>query len=267
MTALAETRVPRPSPWRLLDYWLITFRRTWRSAVIAALVVPVLYVVAMGVVLGDLVDAGSSRLDGADSYLAFVGPGLLASHVMLVVFGEVTWPVRGMVEWTRSYVAMLATPLRARDVVVAHLGAVAAKVTLVAVVFTLVLRVCGVVDGWGAAAALVPAQVLLALAFAGPVHALTVTTLSDAVLTLMWRLVATPLFLFSGAFFPISNLPGALEVVAWVTPLWHGVDLSRQIAGGDVDPTSVAVHVAYLSAWAVVGAVLAVRALERRLLR
>lgn len=258
-----------PSAWRLLDYWLITLRRTWRSAAIAAVVMPALFIGAFGLVLGDLVDArsGAARLEGAPSYLTFVGPGLLASQVMINAFSEMTWPVKGMVVWQRSYVAMAATPLRVRDIVLAHLAAVAAKSAAVSAVSVVVLRLGGAIGDWGSAALLVPVQVLLALAFAGVVHALTVATLSDAVITLLWRLVSTPLFLFSGAFFPIANLPDPLEVVARLTPLWHGVDLSRTIAVGTADAQGVVVHLAYLAVWAGVGTLLAVRALERRLVR
>ncbi|WP_370287825.1 ABC transporter permease [Nocardioides sp.] len=270
MSAVASpTLRRRPSPWHLLDYWLITLRRTWRSAAITALVMPALFIGAFGLVLGDLVDArsGPASLEGASSYLLFVGPGLLASQVMLNVFSEATWPVKGMVVWQRSYVAMAATPLRVRDIVVAHLAAIAAKTALVSAGSVVVLRLGGAVDSWGSAALLVPVQVLLALAFAGVVHAVTVATLSDAVITLLWRIVSTPLFLFSGAFFPIANLPGALEVAARLTPLWHGVDLSRTIALGTADTRGVVVHLAFLAVWAVAGAVLAVRALDRRLVR
>jgi len=73
------------------------------------------------------------------------------------------------------------------------------------------------------------------------------------------------MFLFSGTFFPIERLPGVLEVVAYVTPLWHGVDLCRQLTLGDVDPASAAVHLAYLVGFSSLGLVLAYVSYRRRL--
>ena len=73
------------------------------------------------------------------------------------------------------------------------------------------------------------------------------------------------MFLFSGTFFPIERLPGILELVAYVTPLWHGVDLCRQLTLGDVDPASAAFHVGYLLALTSVGMVLAYLSYRRRL--
>jgi lipooligosaccharide transport system permease protein len=75
-----------------------------------------------------------------------------------------------------------------------------------------------------------------------------------------------PMFLFSGAFFPVTNLDRWLEVVAKVTPLWHGVDLTRMLVLGRVDGSLAAIHVAYLLGLVLVGWVLVTRVLERRLI-
>ena len=79
------------------------------------------------------------------------------------------------------------------------------------------------------------------------------------------RFVVVPLFLFSGTFFPVSQLPPALEVLAWVTPLWHGVELSRGVVLQSLDTLAAVGHIAYLSAWVAVGVLFARRALARRL--
>jgi lipooligosaccharide transport system permease protein len=74
------------------------------------------------------------------------------------------------------------------------------------------------------------------------------------------------MFLFSGAFFPVSNLDAWMEVLAKVTPLWHVVDLTRMLVLGNVDVSTALIHIAYLTVLAAVGWVLAVRGLERRLI-
>ncbi|HEY1135491.1 MAG TPA: hypothetical protein VGE77_13030, partial [Nocardioides sp.] len=96
---------------RLSAYWATVFRRTWRGGVVSALLTPLLYVVAMGVLLGGFVEAGAAELEGASSYLAFVAPGLLAAHAMQMVIGETTYPVMSGVKWNKTYYAMHAAPI------------------------------------------------------------------------------------------------------------------------------------------------------------
>jgi lipooligosaccharide transport system permease protein len=108
-------------------------------------------------------------------------------------------------------------------------------------------------------------SILVGLAFAAPIFAYAAAMKSEAGFAVIFRLVVLPLFLFSGAFFPISNLSAALEWIARFTPLWHGVDLTRMLVLGTVDWPLALVHVAYLTVMTVVGWWLAVRALTRRL--
>jgi lipooligosaccharide transport system permease protein len=250
---------------RLFDYWAVLYRRTWRGSVISSFLTPLFYVVAMGVLLGGFVKSDPSRLDGASSYLAFVCPGLIASQTMTTVFGEVTWPVASAIKWNRTYLAMIATPLRVRDVVLGHLGFVLFRVGLVGTVFVLVLVPFGIFSTWWGVLGAIVLQPLIGLAFAGPVYAIAATSSSDAVFTLLFRVVMLPLFFFSGAFFPIGNLGSVLEFLARITPLWQGVDLTRMLAVGHVSTAPAVVHLVYLVVLALVGCVLAVKALERRL--
>src|SRR4051794_202265 len=105
---------------RQTTYWTTVYRRTWKGSVVTSFVMPLLYVLAMGVLLGGYVDPGAD-LEGAPSYLAFVAPGLVAAHAMQTATGEVTWPVMGNLKWHKTYYAMVATPLAVPDVVAAHL--------------------------------------------------------------------------------------------------------------------------------------------------
>lgn len=250
---------------RLSDYWLTVYKRTWKGTVISSFVTPLLYVLAMGVLLGGFIKGDPAKLDGATSYLSFVAPGMLAAQAMTTVFGETTYPVMGMIKWHRIYYGMIATPLSVADVIVAHLGFIAFRVATVSGVFLLVMAPFGVfATGWGVLAAFV-VQLLIGMAFATPMYALSASLRDESGFSLVFRLGMIPLFLFSGAFFPVGNLSGWMQVLAKATPLWHGVDLTRMLTLGRVDGPLALVHVVYLVAFAVGGYFLAVRQLQRRL--
>jgi lipooligosaccharide transport system permease protein len=110
-----------------------------------------------------------------------------------------------------------------------------------------------------------PAAILTGMAFAAPIAAVAARLDNDTGFTMLFRFGVVPLFLFSGTFFPISQLPGPLQPVAWVTPLWHGVDLCRSLDLGTATAGMTAVHVAYLAALTLMGVALAHRSYSRRL--
>jgi len=250
---------------RQRSYWTLTYLRTWKGSVFTSFVVPLFYVLAMGVLLGRYVDAGSGRLEGAPSYLAFVAPGLAASYAMQIAMGETTWPVMGMIKWNRTYFAMTTSPLAVADIVAAQLLFVAFRVASTCGVFLLVMSFFGVFESAVGVLLAWPATVLVGMSFAGLLHAFSSTIRTENGFSLVYRLLVVPLFLFSGAFFPISNLPAPLEWLARVTPLWQGVDLTRMLVLGDVRIGAAVVHVVYLTTLSVVGWALAVRRLDQRL--
>jgi lipooligosaccharide transport system permease protein len=250
---------------RQTTYWLVQYQRTWRGTVISSFLTPALYLAAMGLGLGHYVNnrSGGSAL-GNVSYLAYIAPGLLATTAMQAAVFESTYPVMAMFKWDKVYFAMLATPLRVRDVIAAHLASVAARLFLTLFVFLLVISAFGAVTWWGVLPALL-AALLTGMAFATPIFALTSRVRDESSFSLLYRLGLLPMFLFSGAFFPISHLPTALTWLAYATPVWHGVDLCRQFTLGDVRPASAALHVVYLAAWTVVGWWWAERGFNKRL--
>ncbi len=249
---------------RQRSYWATAYKRTWKGSVVTSFVMPLLYVLAMGVLLGGYVDRGAT-LDGAPSYLAFVAPGLAAAHAMQTATGETTWPVMGNIKWHRTYYAMIATPLAVADVVAAHLLFVMFRVATTCAVFLAVMAPFGVFESaWGVLLAW-PVLVLVGLSFAGVFFAYSATLESESGFAIIYRLLVVPLFLFSGAFFPISNLSAPLEWVARLTPLWHGVDLTRMLVLGDVRPGLAVVHLVYLVVLSLVGWWLAVWRLDKRM--
>lgn len=246
-------------------FWVTSYKRTWKGSIFTSFVVPLFYVVAMGVLLGKYVDAGTADLEGAPSYLAFVAPGLLAAYAMQTTMGETTWPVMGMIKWDRTYYAMTSSPLAVADIVAAQLLFVMFRVATTCAVFLLVMSPFGVFATWWGVLLAVPASVLVGLSFAGVFHSFSTTIKSQDGFAIVYRLLVVPMFLFSGAFFPISNLAPPLEWLARLTPLWHGVDLTRMLVLDQLEVGPALVHVTYLVAISVVGWVLAVRRLDKRL--
>lgn len=251
---------------RQTEYWTTVYRRTWRGSVISSFVSPMFYVAAMGLLLGGFIDAGGSDLEGAPTYLAYIAPGLLSAHVMQTAAGEVLWPVMGAIKWNKTYYGMIATPLTTADIVAAHLMYVLFRVATTAAVFMAVLGFFGVYQSWSGAVVAFGVQILVGLAFGSVIYGYSAGLSSEAGFALIYRLVIIPLFLFSGAFFPISNLSEPLEWLARLTPLWHGVDLTRMLTLGSVDGPMALVHLAYLVAMSALGWWWAVRRLTNRLI-
>jgi len=249
---------------RELRFWLTNYRRTWRGSIYSSLLNPLLYLGALGLALGSIIDKHNPASLNHVTYLAFLAPGLLAATGMQTGIGESTYPVFGSVKWNKTYRAATASPLRPADVFHGHLLFVTFRVAMNCAIFLAVAAVVGAVHSQMALAAL-PVAVLTGVAFAAPVEAWTVTLVRDTSLPLIYRFGMIPLFLFSGTFFPISQLPFWLRPVAYVSPLWHGVTLCRSLVLGGTTWQAAAVHVAYLAVIAVAGVLVGQRTYTRRL--
>jgi lipooligosaccharide transport system permease protein len=268
--AQPDTGTPPPSnvvagASRLFDYWAIVYRRTWKGSVVSSFVTPLFFVLAMGVLLGGFIEGDPAKLEGATSYLAFVAPGMIAAQAMNTAFGETTYPVMGMIKWHKTYFGMVATPLGISDVILSHLGFVVFRIATTCAVFIAVMVPFGVFSSVPGVIGAFFVQLLIGLAFATPIYALSAGLKDESAFALVYRLGMIPLFLFSGAFFPVSNLDPWMEALARATPLWHGVDLTRMLTLGDVDWSMAAVHVGYLVVLALAGWFWAVRRLTKRM--
>ena len=250
---------------RQLDYWLTVYKRTWKASVVSSFLSPVMYVLAMGVLLGGFIAGDPDQLEGATSYLAFVVPGLVAAHAMQTAVGEVTYPVMGAIKWHKSYYAQLATPLEPAHLVSGHLMFVLFRLATTCGVFMLVLAPFGVFATWWGPFAAYGAQLLVGMVFASLIYGWSARLRDEAGFGVLFRLGVFPLFLFSGAFFPVTNLGDAGAWVARVTPLWHGVNLSRMFSVGVVDWTVAAINVGVLVALLVAGWFWSVSGLTKRL--
>lgn len=254
---------------RLTGYWMTVWRRTWKGTAVTSFVIPFLTLTGMGVGLGTFIDDNTTPQDaalGGLSYLAFIGPGLLAVTAMQTAIEETTFPIMSGFKWHRFYYSMAASPLEVSDIVAAQLAFVVARVLTTCTVFLGVLALYGALDSVIGSLLTLPVIVLVGLSYAAPMAATSARMTNEAGFALVFRLGIMPMALFSGAFFPIDQLPEAVRWVAYLTPIWHGVDLCRMLTTGTVEALPALGHVLYLCAFAVVGWVLAVRWFGRRLI-
>ena len=232
--------------WRQFLFWAVFFRRTWRGTVLSALLGPVMYLTAMGVGLGTLVDQGHN-LPGGESYLSFVAPGVLAATAMQNGIIEGSFGVLGSLKWNGNYWAAANTPQRPQDIMLGTAMQGLMRILGVAAVFYAAMAGFGTVhSGWGVLA--LPVALLTGAVFLFAMMAFSVTLDNDQPINVVFRFVMTPLFLFSGTFFPWQQLPGWMHPIAYATPLWHGVELSRELTLGTVDAGSALIHLGYLLA-------------------
>jgi lipooligosaccharide transport system permease protein len=238
---------------RPLEFFVAQYKRVWRGTAVTSVVTPIVYLLALGWGLGQFLE--DVTVDGETvGYLTFVAPGLLAATAMQLATFESSWPVLSAIKWDRQYHAMLATPLRTRDVILGHQTFVAARLFATSAVYVAVIAAFGAVESPLGILA-IPVAVLVGLAFSCPIAAWAAHTETEVSFVAIFRFVILPMFLFSGTFFPVENLPAPLEAIAYVTPVWHGVDLCRQLTLGNVELWSALGHLAYLLAF--VGAGLA----------
>jgi lipooligosaccharide transport system permease protein len=249
---------------RAAEYWLTSYKRTWRGTAVSSVVTPVLFLAAMGLGLGTYVHGGTGQVDGV-RYAVFLAPGLLAAWAMQTAMGETTWPVMGAIKWHRTYYGMLATPLTSDDVMLGHQLFVALRVVMVSVAFAVVMAVMGLVHSAAGLVLAVLAGVLTGVACAARIAAFSATRENDRAFSLLYRFVMIPMFLFSGTFFPVAQLPGSVRWLAYLTPLWHGVDLTRGLALGTATAWMSLLHVGVLLALLAGGLLVGSHTYRRRL--
>ncbi|NUT50610.1 MAG: ABC transporter permease [Saccharothrix sp.] len=238
------------------------YRRNWRATAISNFLQPVLFLLAMGFGFGSQVRSGA--VTGGHAYIEFLAPALLVVTAVQGAVFESTWVVFSAFKWQRSYLAVVSTPLTPAHVLYGQLLWNAARLTAGSVVFFVVAAALGTITSpWAVLS--VPFATLTAMAFSAPAVAFTSTRDKPDSFNAVQRFLVIPMTLFTGAFFPISQLPGWLHPLAWLTPAWHGIELARGAAFGTLGPLAALGHVAYLSALVALGVVLGRRYFHRRL--
>ena len=277
MAAVAESRFrggQRPAAnapaWstigRVVEHRALQYRRTFRASLFGSFGIPALFLAAMGLGLGGYVDQSADAVLNGVTYLQVLAPGLLASSLMQTGSFEASFPILGGLQWNRTFHAMVATPLRARDVALGNLAWIGLRLTLVGAIFAIVIVAFGASRSSLILLA-IPVAVLTGLAFTAPIMAFTATQRRPDRFAAVFRFGITPLFLFSGTFFPIESLPSFLQPVAWLSPLWHGVVVCRALMLGTIGeaPLLALLHVLILVVITTIGAALAIRTIDARL--
>jgi lipooligosaccharide transport system permease protein len=250
---------------RAFRFWLVNYRRTWRGSIYSSVLNPVLYLGAMGLGLGALVNKHGTGSLGDVSYLTFLAPGLMAASAMQTAIGESLYPVFSAVKWQQTYQAAASTPLRPGDIYRGHVLFTTMRLAMNMTIFLAIMAAFGAAQSAWVLAAL-PVAVLTGLAFAAPLDAFAVTQeKNDQAFNVIFRFVMIPMFLFSGTFFPVTQLPAWIRPLAYATPLWHGVALCRELSLGTADWAGAFGHLAYLVAIALIGLAAGQRTYQRRL--
>ena len=242
--------------------WLV-YRRLWHRSLAFGFLQPVLFLTAMGIGLGALMPQDESAFGGFD-YITWLGAGLLAAMAMQTATFESTYPIMNKIMWGRNYEAMLSTPLQIRNIVWGELAWSAFRIGTLATVFSIVLLAFRIPQSPLALLA-IPFTILIGLAFSSCLIAFTATQKNDVGFSAVFRFIINPLFLFSGTFFPLTNMPEPLQFVAALTPLFHGVQLVRGSMLGTLEPLTAVVSLTYLLVMFGIGAFLAERNLTRRM--
>ncbi len=263
ISAPATQRAFRFPGQRKLEHSLFVYRRVWRGTLFGTIVAPVLFLTAMGVALGSLVPTMTTF--GGVPYIVFLAPGLVAAQAMQTGTQESSWPLMAGFRWNKTYEAMIGTPQGVRDIVLGHLYWLIVRIGIVTGVFLIVAFLFGAITSPTAILAW-PAAILTGVAFGMPMAAWTATRRTEQSFSIIFRFIITPLFLFSGTFFPIEQLPPFFQNLAWFTPLFHGVALTRALAiGTPTDPLIMLLHAAVLIAMVVAGVLFALRTFRARL--
>jgi len=248
----------------VLEHHLLVYRRTWRGGLFTTFLAPVLFLLAMGLGLGTFVNQSAAVTLSGVSYLVFLAPGLLASNAMQTAANESMYPIMSGLMWNKTYQAMVSAPLAIRDVVLGQVLWLVVRLLIGAAVFVAVMVLFGATDV-ARAVPMIPVAIATGLAFGVPIAAFTATQRKDSVFAAINRFIITPLFIFSGVFFPITQLPPLIQPIAYATPLWHGVALARAIALGVFDPVLATVNVTVLTVYIGVGLYAALITFRRRL--
>jgi lipooligosaccharide transport system permease protein len=250
-----------PSPRLAASVWLRNarvFAKLWKGALLPQFLDPLFYLVALGYGLGTYV-----ALSNGIPYKEFVAPGLIASAAMWSASFECTYNVYLRMNETRLYDAVLATPVEVQDLVAGDLLWSAFRATVYGTTFLGIVAIFGLISSpW---AILIPPLVFLGgLCFS--VIAYTFTSLIPKIdlYSYFFTLGITPMFLVSGIFFPFNQLPGWVEVAAWITPLYHLVEITRGMATGP-DGLQILIHSAWLAAISGLLFTIPVRAMRAKL--
>jgi lipooligosaccharide transport system permease protein len=250
--------------WAVWRRNLLVYRRIWAINFLPPLLEPLFYLIAFGLGFAGLVKDVSWHGQPM-GFTTFLAPSMVATAAMWQAFMETTYNSFVRMFYQKSYDAMLATPLSLEEIIVAEIVWGATRSGIAAVLILAVVAVLGYAPSLQALA-VIPIALLGGLAFGALGMAITAITATIDMFNLPVFLLITPMFLFSGTFFPVDTLPGWAAGIASLLPLYHLVELCRAACLGELNLASWG-NAAVLAAFFVVLLPLALTGMRRRLIR
>ena len=260
----ADRRVSTTGFWYVVEARLRNMLKWTRIIIFVAIANPVLYLISIGIGVGSLIDK-NSPVDGVN-YLTFLAPALLASAAIQGMLDEVIFPTFQGFKWHKNFFAMNATPLTGGDIAGGVFFSALIRTTFTVVVYTTTLYFFGALKS-PKALLVVPTSILAGAGFGAYILALAARAKNDDLFMMITgRFTMMPLFLFSGTFYPLGQMPIFLQWIGWISPLWHATDLGRLLTyGSDVSIEMVVIHLTYMTLMLVVGLFFAFRNYSKRL--
>lgn len=266
---LRTRRGMRYGAWYVAEYRIRQMSK-WLGAIISvSFGNPIIYLLAIGIGVGSLVDSntGGNGIYGV-SYITFLAPALLATAAIQAAMDETSFPTLEGFVWNKSFFGMNSTQLTAGQIVNGIMIAAFVRAFLTSAAYLVVLWVFGAVT-----LAAMPLLFLVA-SFAGmSFGALMLAATSfvkedDGFFAIVARFVVAPMFLFSGTFYPLEQMPIFLQWIGWISPLWHSTNFARSVSFGlEVPGWLMIVHAAFLVTSLVAGMIIARRQFASRLLK
>ena len=238
------------------EHQLRSMRSYGWTIVISGIGNPLLYLLGLGLGLAAFLDVPVGfGPDGPVPYVVFVAPALLATAAISVSTEEFTYTIMAGFKWRRVFWGMNASPLAPAQVVEGLVLAVAARMAFVSVAYAAAIAVFGALGSPVAVLTLPLVGMLAGMAFGLPLLAFAASLRDDTgQFAAVQRFIFTPMFLFSGTFYPLSTLPIWLHWVGWISPLWHAAELGRWLSyGSSISGVMLAVHTGTLLALIVGG--------------
>ena len=228
---------------------------------------PVLYLVSIGLGVGVYIDknTGGMGVDGV-SYITFLAPALLATAAIQGAIDESVYPTLEGFKWNKIFFSMNSTPLSGNHIATGVFLNSLIRVIFTAVIYWFVMLAFGVLESPRAWLAIFTA-VMAGAAFGALMQALAgMLENEDIFFTVLQRFVIMPLFLFSGTFYPLTNMPIYLQWIGWISPLWHATELGRWLTyGHEISTLMLYTHFIFLNSLLLIGIIASRRIFTRRL--
>ena len=247
----------------ILERGFIAFRSSTWVPIATGFIEPVLYLLAFGYGMGQLIGDIETSFGTVD-YTTFIAPGLLATSAINGAIYDVTWNVFFKLNQSRLYQGILATPMGPLDVALGEILWALLRGLTYATAFMVMMFPLGLIPGWNSLL-VIPAAVLIAFAFASFGMALTSYFHTHQQMGFI-SLALLPMFLFSGSLYPISVYPDQLKLVIHILPTWHGIELARDLWFGVIDFSTIT-HILYFSLMIIIGLIFTTRRLRNLFMR